>query len=294
MVNWQQTRTRTDEKSVEKSVEKAAQTEFDAVTWHHPELRNMRDLKSYIILPGKTHNSSSGSYSYPDLLVSMNRLSYDSRINKVARILRLYLQNTAQEENGAKYFTLLHKNALKLTLMFDHFPLNPIQGVDFVNLLESGKAYNGWEEKIDEEKLYCIKDEMVGIRDPPRREWWDAIFERKNGGFYMNYDHRIVNGQLKPRGSEPLEDCFTNYKNPGITLEDWLKNPNYQGLGIPKDYGDRRVDDFNSKKKELYSWRPKDKFALCVNADKKRASINCAKTSRFIITHAGVRAACVR
>ena len=152
---------------------------------------DINDLENYIILNGKTH----GSYSYPDLLVAMHRLSYDADVEQAAKTLGLSLQNTANKQDGSKYIGKINwEEALKLNLLLGNFTLTPRQFVDFIQLLKSGNVYDGRSTKLDSGKVDVILDEITTKRGPWRTEWLDAYFKN-------------VNGQLKPQRNEPLENC---------------------------------------------------------------------------------------
>ena len=81
------------------------------------------------------------------------------------------------------------------------------QYIDFLQLLKSGNVYDGRGAKLANGRVNEILDEILTKRDPWRAEWLDAYFKDVNGALHINYEHRNVNGQLKPQRNEPLENC---------------------------------------------------------------------------------------
>ena len=168
-----------------------------------PSSSNLTDADKYILLPSMQH----GNYSYPDTLVSMEKNHFNKDWNKTHEVLK---------KEGAYMLTIR-------------------QFADFLNLLRSGSAYDGNGQQVDQKKLNSILDEIYTIRSPRRAEWLDAKFVVRNktlgvfsGKTQINYDHRLVNGQLVAQRSEELEECLMDNKQ--IDISDWLSNANYQGL----------------------------------------------------------------
>jgi len=126
----------------------------------------------------------------------------------VAKEITLYKKNwyEAHEE--------LHKQGLQM-LTIPEF-------IEFIKYLKNGDQNKGESEQI--------LDEILTVRDFWRAEWLDANFKIINEKLHINYNHRIINGKLKPLNSEPLEDCLMKDKIIGINLDYWLKNPTKQGL----------------------------------------------------------------
>src|SRR3989344_5409991 len=150
--------------------------------------------ESSIILPGKEYSN----YSYPDLLVSMNRTYYKA---------------------GKDWY-----DSHKQLQSKDNFMLTIRQFVDFINLLKSGKVYNGLGKEISQRRIDSILDDVLAQRGPCRAEWLDTKFKLVNDVLHINYNHRHVNGQLRPQNSKPLEECLMQDKLPGISLDHWLSN----------------------------------------------------------------------
>ncbi|MBS3163245.1 hypothetical protein J4427_00980 [Candidatus Woesearchaeota archaeon] len=246
---------------------------------------NVQNPQDYIILEGRH-----GTYEYPDLLVSKYRLSYNPEVEKVANILGLKLSNTSKEKNGRDYIGNINWiNSLRLNLELNGFTLNPRQGIDFISLLKSGKAFDGNENKIDSKELERILDEIIGVRNPGRAEWLDADFkylnkagkeiqESEKGNLYIYYNHvRDANGNLIPRNRKLLEECLMD--NCKIDLSGCNKQ------GMPTKEGD-----------DINYWRPmKDNNSVAgFYASSGRALLDCLSDPLLSYSGLGVRIAKIK
>ncbi len=272
------------DKSVEGAIERVLQKNTQQVSPQSAQVtpaQNITSPQDYIILPSHKH----GSYSYPDLLVAMNRLSSNSAVEKAAQSLGFKAENTSMSSSKKHAYDYIGninwEQALKLNLSMGNLTLNPRQFVDFLNLLKSGKAHNGKGDKIDSKQLETILNEITEVRDPWRSEWLDADFKMINDVLHINYGHELVNGILKPKYSEPA-DCLMDDKTPGIDFDDWLKNANNHGL--PKQ---------NIKSGNLYYWAPdKDNNSVAgFFADSDWAVLDCIRDPVGSDSSLGVRAA---
>ena len=108
-----------------------------------------------------------------------------------------------------------------------------------MDLLKSGNAFDGTGKKIQKDKLDEILDEIITVREPWRSEWLDADFKVVNNVLHINYDNRLINGQLTPLKSEPLETSVDSGGHVDIS------SINRQGLPTKK-----------SRKKEIYFYPP--------------------------------------
>ena len=233
---------------------------------------NVRTPESYIILPGKMH----GSYSYPDLLVAMHRLSYEAEL--AAKTLGSSLQNTATEQDGSQYIGNINwEQALRLNLLLGNFTLTPRQFVDFKELLEEGvkgkKVYDGKGAVIDSKVLEEVHDEIFAVRSPYRAEWLDAYFKAVDDRLQMNYNHRMVNGVLKPQNSEQLKKCLMQDSYVS------LASANRQGLPTRKS------------KSQMYYLYPRDKAVAGFIADSDWVGLYCNGSPKSLSWSVGVRAA---
>ena len=211
------------------------------------------DLGNYIVLEGRTH----GNYSYPDSLVSMER--------------------THQNKNWSECWDELMKD--------NDYMLTIRQGVDFLNLLRSGKAFDGRGKAIQSSVLDRLHRDITEVKSPWRAEWYDAKFELKKSGkgilakskMYISY-HQFQNGNLV-KVEEPVEECLMSDKTPGISLDDWLDNANEYGLPKP-----------DVKDGKLYYWYPRDEKVAMFYADSDWADLNCDGDPSYRGSNLGVRA----
>lgn len=233
---------------------------------------NIQNPEAYLILEGRTH----GNYSYPDLLVSMHRLELDNQVKQIAKQLNLTVQNTAKEKDGTEYIgNIKWEPAIKLTLSLGGLTLPPRQYVDFINLLKSGKAYNGKGDKVDKVNLDNILGEILTVRNPYRAEWLDAKFSGagnqmksqigKQLSTQITYHKIDSNGNIK-EVTEPLEDCLMQDKTPGIDLDSWLNSANKQGLPVKQ-----------TKSGTLWYWYPRENAVARFDADADRAYLYCLR-----------------
>jgi len=134
------------------------------------------DLSKFLILDGRIG-------SYPDLYIAKLKTNFG---------LEKYDAHKSLYETDSDLFMTV-----------------PRMLMDLISDLKSGKQlYAGNGKKINSKGSEQILDEIVGLRNPLRGEWLDAEFKVVNNKLHINYNHRFVNGQLKPQNSEPLEDCL--------------------------------------------------------------------------------------
>src|SRR3989338_721676 len=155
--------------------------------------------KNYLILNSHTH----GSYSYPDLLV--------------AKTLSHYGKDWHQSHED------LHQEGMFMPTLR--------QFVDFLNLLNSRKAFDGKGNKVSSNELETILKEITEPRDTLRVEWLDANFVNVDQVLHINYAHQIVNRELQPQRSELLWGCLlVENRLSHISLNDYLERATFQGL----------------------------------------------------------------
>ena len=125
------------------------------------------------------------------------------------------------------------------------------QFVDFLKLLDSGKAFNERGHIINPLRLQWLLKKQCGVGFNPdisspkgKMEYLDAYFKETDGILYMDYNHRMVNGELKPKNSEQLEPYlqlqeterrmgpYVQKIDPSawLNLSHFIKNPTKQGL----------------------------------------------------------------
>jgi len=159
-----------------------------------PMSKSQSSYKDWIILPANKH----GDYSYPDLLVSINKYHYN--------------------KDWYKCHSLLHKEGC--------FMLTIRQFVDFLNLLRSGNAKYADGSSVPRNIQDNLFMWIAEVLYPQTAEWLDAKF----GISKITY-HKINSDGTYKEVTEPLKDCCLTEANlPGINLNYWLSNANHQGL----------------------------------------------------------------
>ncbi len=222
----------------------------------NPTPANINDPQNYIILPGQSY----GNYSYPDLLVAMDRTHNNKNWNDC---------HTALDQENA-------------------FMLNPRQFVDFLNVLRSGNAYDGRGSPADSQKVESMLDEILTVRSLWRSEWLDAKFESRGGTLgigskmYIKSGHSqtIISNTTLKSVDEPLTDYLKSDKTPGIDLDSWLSNANEHGL--PKA---------NISDGSLYYWSPRNGKVVGFYAYSGGADLGCGRGPSSSYSSLGVRAA---
>ena len=210
--------------------------------------------EQYIILPTKTH----GKYTYPDMLVAMDLTHLGKTWYDTHKLLAA---------EGNKMLTIC-------------------QFVDFINLIKTGRAFNGAGKPVDKRRLDTIIDNIMTVRNPVRAEWFDAKFESR-GGFagvgnkmYINYNHTVdAAGNIKLGKTEQLEPYFESDKKPGINAEQWLRDASI--YGIPKP---------NIATGDLYYWHPRNDHVARFDAYSGGAYLSCDGDPTDSGARLGVRA----
>ncbi|MBS3118765.1 hypothetical protein J4417_03750 [Candidatus Woesearchaeota archaeon] len=204
--------------------------------------------KNFLLLEGKEH----GSYSYPDLLV--------------AKTLSHHGKNWYQSHEA------LHQEGMSMPTLR--------QFVDFLNLLKSGKAFDGKGQQVSSGELEAILKEITEQRNLYRAEWLDADFKVINNVSHINYAHQTINGKLQPKYSEPLQGWLMEDKQ--IDLEDYLKRATFQGLP-PVDVKSGRV----------YYWKllSDNNSVAGFWAVADRVDLGCRRNPQYSDTAIGVRRA---
>ena len=103
------------------------------------------------------------------------------------------------------------------------------KGMRMLTLNEFAEFLKHLKENPDK-KNKTILDEIVAVRDPWRSEWIDADFKVVKKKLHINYSHKVVNGNLQPQYSEPLQGHLTEDRLPGINFDYWIEHATSQGL----------------------------------------------------------------
>ena len=238
---------------------------------------NTSKPENYIILPSKSH----GSYSYPDMLVGIHRLSYTPDVERASKTLTLNIQNTATEKDGSDYIgSINHAQALSLNKTLGNITLDIRRFVDFLNLLKSQNVYDGNGTKLSQERTNAVLDEILTVRTPYRAEWLDARFSEQNKQLRINY-HKIKPDGNMQETTETLETCLMKDKQ--IDLDDWLRRATLHGLP-PADV----------KSGTLYYWAPRNGRTAGFGADSGRAYLDWYVDPAYSDARFGVRGAKIK
>ncbi len=220
---------------------------------------DLDDLSQYVLVEGK-------KYYYPDILVPLKRLPYTPEVEAKAKNLGLNLINNDQGYIGNINWEESHN----LLRGLGRIMVNPRQYVDFLQLLRSGKAYDGNGNIIPDYVLQNTFEDITAVRNPWRAEWLDAKFRRQGKIFDIVYWNN----------ADMLTDTLMTDKNPGIDLETWIKKANEFGLPKPK-----------IPKGDLYYYAPRDGAVAGFYADSGGADLNCIGDPSYRGVRLGVRAA---
>ena len=165
----------------------------------HQPVSAIQNLDRYILLEGRDH----GDYSYPDLLISMDKSH--------AR-MSWYETHAALARNGSYMLTIR-------------------QFADLLALLKSGKAFDGSGKLLGKSVSENIFDEIVARSNVSQSEWLDAKFSRKGLAqkLYITY-HKIRASGILDEVTEPLDKCLSWSKKPGIDINFWLDSSTLQGM----------------------------------------------------------------
>src|SRR3989344_3944352 len=160
------------------------------------------------------------------------------------------------------------------------FVLPLVYGVEFYRLLRSDSdlfCADGSRMSSHHRKL--VVDDIFGVVPPYRGEWFDNVFSKDGGDMVVRYGKFGSDGILS-EVTEPLDDCLSKNKTPGIDLDYWLKNPTRQGLPAK-----------NTTDGSFYYWYPRDGDVGRFGADSGRAWLGCNGSSQVSDSGLGVRVA---
>lgn len=145
---------------------------------------------------------------------------------------------------------------------------------DFLRLIKSGRAFDGNGKKIGAKRLEALYDEITAVRSPWRGELLDAKF----GNGTITYYSIQEDGCVKPI-TKNLKGLLED-RNPGISLDSWLKTAN--NLGLPTS---------RTKDGDLYYWSPRNGSIARFFADAGRAHLDCNGYPYYTNPSLGVRVA---
>lgn len=109
--------------------------------------------------------------------------------------------------------------------------------VDFMNLLQSDKVYDGKGMLIGQARLRNLRDSLTRPRPKTRAEYFSDLFFNRDGVKHVERSKLSLDGRLETL-IEPINGCSMENRifEKGIDVEYWLSRPTPQGLppaGIP-------------------------------------------------------------
>ncbi len=231
-----------------------------------------------ILLPGEFYADS----TYPNLLFPKRRLSLENLTEQMkaeALELNLTLQKNFQGFIGNINWT----QAMQLIQSLS--PLNsPLYFNKALFLLYKGiedpkfKIYNGLRNLIPLDERAYIFNDITEKRNPYRAEWLHVEFKEKGKKLYITTPRIQSDGKVIIQEEELDKDTLMEDKKPGISLEDWLKNPTLQGFPRKK-----------IKAGALFYWFPRNNTVARFYADSDRVGLDCDGDRRFSDPCLGLR-----
>ncbi|MBI2673240.1 hypothetical protein HYX19_03200 [Candidatus Woesearchaeota archaeon] len=185
-------------------------------------------------------------------------LDYENYIFMPQHNLYVAKKRSHFEKNWYDAHRGLHKENARM--------LTPREFADFLLLLRNGN-----------DEFQKIYKDITEVREPRRVEWFDADLKVVNDVLYINYNHRIVNGNLQPQNSEPLETCLMKDCNVDLT------SFNRQGLPI------REGVDF-----KYWSPKPVNNSVAWFFVNSDWAVLDYGRDPRYSNYELGVRAAKIK
>ena len=153
-----------------------------------------RELSRYLILPETS--------SHPDLLISSEELTHYNKD---------------------------WKNQKKALKQEDSFMPTPDELAEFLKLLKSGQAFDGNGQKVGPKKLEQILHKII-TPENYRSENLDHIYSIKDNKLFVTYHKFDSSGKLIKVTEQLDPDTLMEDRNPGISPDNWIKNPTSQGL----------------------------------------------------------------
>jgi len=227
------------------------------------------------------------------LEVDPARLSHSPAVEKAANELKINnYKNTATDSLERDFIGNNNwQESLRLNLALGSKTPTLEESTTFGRLLFQGakeglKVYDVLGNQIDEKILEQYFNDIYQVKSPLREEWFDANFKTKGKKLYIHYNHALnCQGNLSPKNRKVLsKNTLMQNKTPGISLEDWLKNPTKQGLPTDRiQYGD------------AYYWAPaplsNNNSVARLDANSVRFNLICDAYPSSRYSGLGVRAA---
>jgi hypothetical protein len=201
------------------------------IKYNSQKEKQIADLKTsdWIVMP---QEFSGLEYS---LEISPGRISNNSAVEKVAKELGINYENTAKDYLGREFVGRNNfYDSQKLESGLGTKMPSALEANKFMKLLDEGSkgmaVYDASGNKLKPEYLASIKDDIVKVASPWRAEWLDADFKVQGEDLIINYHTFDKNGNVIQKSEKLDKNTLRKNKTPGISLDDWLKNPTKQGL----------------------------------------------------------------
>ena len=187
------------------------------------------DRSNFIAIPYEFIPESHRVPGKHRMVVAPGRLAYSLALERVAEEFDRKLENTETDTLGRDYigyFSWFESLRANLLLGNNIPTLNDFG--DFGRLLYQGMreeidVYNALGKLVEPQLLDKYFLDIFGVGPPLRLEWLDAYLEKREDRLY------ILTGN-KTNVEKLDENTLMEERTPGISLEDWLKNPTAQGL----------------------------------------------------------------
>ena len=130
-----------------------------------------------------------------------------------------------------------------------------------------------------------ILDGILKTRDSWQGEWLDAKFKEETSGvikktkkWYLETDHKLINGKLQPQSRQDLESC--------ISEDCYVDLNSINSQGLPTVKSNSQVYQQNQN---IYYWHPREGRVAGFYADSGRASLICDDGAEYSGASLGVR-----
>jgi len=245
--------------------------------------QSLRSIFPYANILGKTQKM----YGLVSIKIGRETMPLEEGIE-----LNLYDVLTKRAENyGARtqdidlngylgYLTWMESHKVLQNLSTRHIMLNPRRFVDFLDLLVSGEVYDGNGDKIPEEGISAILEQIIGETDCPKSEYLDMYFVNQMGYMVANYNHVVLENGLIPGKAELLKNCSI-ISSVSRDLYHLINNSNEQGLPNKEFAGKPRIN--------LYYNPPKNNHVAAFRSVSFTTILDCDVSLNYQAPIQGVR-----
>jgi hypothetical protein len=148
--------------------------------------------------------------------------------------------------------------------------------LELLTLLRSGNVLDCNHNRLSNQEITQILNNITEVRDPWRAEHLNAAFPAENKITYPIFS----SGTLTYTTEDIAPDTLREDKLPGISLDAYLRNPTPQGL--PRN---------NVSDSKLYYYHPKTGRVAGFNAGSNGAVLVCGGGPQFSVAELAVRPA---